>query len=63
MTVADPAARRARIARRTARGDDALARITEAVTAVERVLREELGPRRYGAMTRAMRAVGDDPLR
>ena len=63
VTVADPADGRARIVRRTARGDEALARITQAVTAVERVLREELGPRRYDAMTRAMRAVGDDPLR
>ena len=46
--------------RRTARGECAAARIDDAVARVEEILRGELGPSRYDALTASMREVGDD---
>ena len=56
----DPADGRARLVRRTARGDRAAARIDGAVARVEAILRDELGPRRYDALIASMRELGDD---
>jgi DNA-binding MarR family transcriptional regulator len=62
VTTVDPADGRARIVRRTAQGDAALARIEHSIARVEERLRAEIGPRRYAAMVDAMRRLGDDVL-
>jgi DNA-binding MarR family transcriptional regulator len=54
---------RVRIVSRTRSGDDAVAATQEAIDAVEKRWRTELGAARYDAMMAALRALGRDALR
>jgi DNA-binding MarR family transcriptional regulator len=63
VTRRDGRDRRTRLVERTPAGDEAAAAVSQAIAAVERNWRAEVGPARYDAMMDVLRELGRDGFR